>query len=366
MQVPFLDLRRNHKLIQGELESTFKRVLEESYFIHGKDVTAFEKAFSATHEGFKCVTTGNCTDALYLTLQALGIGHGDEVIVPAMTWITDAEVVSNLGAQPVFIDVDTNGLMDVDQLAAKLTPKTRAIIPVHLYGQMVDMETLMAFANAHQLYVIEDCAQSVFAEQKHKKAGTLGHAAVFSFYPTKNLGALGDAGCMITKDNDLALSVRKLANHGAADKHSHEMPGTNSRIDTLQAAVLHLKLPFLNQWNEERRAIANYYTDQLDQLPIRLPQTEEGNLHVFHVYQVQTEKRDGLKAHLKDQGVQTQIHYPKALPFTGAYSGLGHEVTDFPMATQIQNQTLSLPLYPGLSHAEQQHVVASIRAFYKK
>ncbi len=366
MQVPFLDLRRNHRLIQSALESTFKRVLEDSYFIHGKDVTAFEKAFSEAHEGFKCVTTGNCTDALQLTLQALGIGHGDEVIVPAMTWITDAEVVSNLGAQPVFIDVDQNGLMNVNQLEAKLTPKTRAIIPVHLYGQMVDMETLMAFANAHQLYVIEDCAQSVFAEQKHKKAGTLGHAAVFSFYPTKNLGALGDAGCVITKDNALALRVRKLANHGAADKHSHEMPGSNSRMDTLQAAVLHLKLPFLSQWNEERRAIANFYSDQLGQLPIRLPQTVEGNLHVFHVYQVQTEKRNGLKAHLKDQGVQTQIHYPKALPFTEAYGALGHQATDFPMATQIQNQTLSLPLYPGLSNAEQEHVVASIRAFYKK
>lgn len=366
MQVPFLDLRRNHQLIQSELESIFKRVLEESYFIHGKDVTTFEKAFAESHEHSNCVTTGNCTDALQLTLQAFGIGLGDEVIVPAMTWITDAEVVSNLGAQPVFIDVDQNGLMDVSQLEANLTPKTKAIIPVHLYGQMVDMETLMGFADKHKLYVIEDCAQSVYAEQKHKKAGTWGHAAVFSFYPTKNLGALGDAGCMITKDDKLALKIRKLANHGAADKHSHELPGSNSRIDTLQAAVLNLKLPFLNQWNEERRTIAAFYSDKLSHLPIELPQFVEGNLHVFHVYQVQTEMRDSLKVHLKEQGIQTQIHYPKALPFTKAYASLEHKATDFPAGYRLQNQTLSLPLFPGMKHHEMEHVVNSIHAFFKK
>ena len=366
MQVPFLDLKRSHQPIQDELEATFKRVLDDSYFVYGKDVTAFERAFSVAHESAICISTGNCTDALQLTLQAMGIGAGDEVMVPAMTWITDAEVVSNLGAQPVFIDVNAFGLIDVNQLQSNLSAKTRAIIPVHLYGQMADMSSIMPFAKANNLLVIEDCAQSVFAEQLDKRAGTYGHAAVFSFYPTKNLGALGDAGCVITKDTGLALKIRKLANHGAADKHSHEMPGSNSRMDTLQAAVLNLKLPLLKKWNEERRKAASFYDHALIDIPLVLPKTTEENTHVFHVYQVQTDNRDALKAWLKDQGVQTQIHYPKALPFTKAYESFGHQPTTFPIAHRIQEQTLSLPLYPGLTQAEQEHVIKSIHSFYKK
>lgn len=365
MQVPFLDLKRSHAPIKGELEATFKRVLDNSYFVYGKDVTTFEKAFEAKHQGTNCVTTGNCTDALQLTLQAFGIGPGDEVIVPAMTWITDAEVVSNLGAQPVFIDVNEKGLLDVNQLQQKLSPKTRAIIPVHLYGQMADMSAIMTFAKNHNLLVIEDCAQSVFAQQQGKRAGTWGHAAVFSFYPTKNLGALGDAGCVLTKDSALVIKIRKFANHGAADKHSHEMPGSNSRMDTLQAALLFVKLPLLSKWNEERRSIADFYSNALGGLPLILPKEADENIHVFHVYQVQTERRDELKAHLKAQGIQTQIHYPKAVPFTTAYASLGHEAADFPVAHRIQEQTLSLPLFPSLMQAEKECVVHAIKAFFQ-
>lgn len=366
MQVPFLDLKRSHHPIQDELEATFKRVLDDSYFVYGKDVTAFERAFSAAHENATCISTGNCTDALQLTLQAMGIGRGDEVMVPAMTWITDAEVVSNLGARPVFIDVNESGLLDVSQLEAKLTPKTKAIIPVHLYGQMVDMTAVMSFANANNILVVEDCAQSVFANQKDKRTGTYGHAAVFSFYPTKNLGALGDAGCVITKDSDLALKIRKLTNHGAPDKHSHEIPGSNSRMDTLQAAILNLKLPLLEKWNEERRRTASTYQNALSGLPLVLPIATEENIHVFHVYQIQTKHRDALRVYLKEQGIQTQIHYPQALPFTKAYASLGHEVSDFPEAHRVQNETLSLPLYPGLTQAEQAYVIHSIHSFFKK
>lgn len=366
MQVPFLDLKRSHQPIQDELEATFKRVLDDSYFVYDKDVTAFERAFSVAHESDTCISTGNCTDALQLTLQAMGIGAGDEVMVPAMTWITDAEVVSNLGAQPVFIDINEFGLIDVNQLQSNLSAKTRAIIPVHLYGQMADMSSIMHFAKANNLLVIEDCAQSVFAEQLDKRAGTYGHAAVFSFYPTKNLGALGDAGCVITKDTGLALKIRKLANHGAADKHSHEMPGSNSRMDTLQAAILNLKLPLLKKWNQERRKAASFYQNGLDGLPLILPRSVKGNIHIFHVYQVQTEQRDALKAFLKTAGVQTQIHYPQALPFTKAYASLEHKTSDFPAAYRLQNQTLSLPLFPGLTEDEQAYVVKSIHSFFKK
>lgn len=366
MQVPFLDLKRSHQPIQDELEATFKRVLDDSYFVYGKDVTAFERAFSMAYENAICISTGNCTDALQLTLQAMGIGNGDEVIVPAMTWITDAEVVSNLGAKPVFIDVNEFGLIDVNQLESKLSAKTRAIIPVHLYGQMADMSSIMSFAKANDLLVIEDCAQSVFANQKDKRAGTYGHAAVFSFYPTKNLGALGDAGCVITKDSDLALKIRKLTNHGAPDKHSHEMPGSNSRMDTLQAAILNLKLPLLEKWNEERRKASAFYNNELSGLPLVLPDTREENTHVFHVYQIQTANRDALKSYLKDLGIQTQIHYPQALPFTKAYASLEHKAANFPVAYRIQNETLSLPLYPGLTSTEQAYVVNSIQSFFKK
>ncbi len=366
MQVPFLDLKRTHKLIQNELEGTFKRVLEDSYFLHGEDVGAFEKVFGKEHEHAHCVSTGNCTDALQLTLQALGIGPSDEVIVPAMTWITDAEVVSNLGATPIFVDVKSSGLIDANQLKAKLTPKTRAIIPVHLYGQMANMDLIMRFAEKHNLFVIEDCAQATFARHQGKRAGTWSHAAVFSFYPTKNLGALGDAGCMLTQDADLALKVRKLANHGAPDKHAHEMPGSNSRMDTLQAAVLNLKLPYLEKWNEERRAIATHYNEALADLPIYLPGVESHSLHTFHVYQVQTERRDDLKVFLQDCGIQTQIHYPKSIPFTEAYASIAYNKEDFPEAYRIQDQTLSLPLFPGLTKTEQGHVITSLKDFFKK
>lgn len=366
MQVPFLDLKRTHKLIQSELERTFKRVLEDSYFLHGQDVSTFENAFGKAHENAQCVSIGNCTDALQLTLQALGIGPGHEVIVPAMTWISDAAVVTNLGATPVFVDVNSSGLLDTSLLKGKFTSKTKAIIPVHLYGQMADMNSIMSFANEHKLFVIEDCAQSPFAKHKTKRAGTLGHAAVFSFYPTKNLGALGDAGCIITQNADLALKVRMLANHGAMDKHSHKMPGNNSRMDTLQAAVLNLKLPYLEKWNEERRAIALKYNDGFAGLPLILPKAEAHNLHTFHIYQIQSDRRDELKAFLKKEGIQTQIHYPKAIPFTEAYASSGLHPEDLAEADRLQNQTLSLPLFPGLMEMECDHVIASVKNFFKK
>lgn len=361
MQVPFLDLSRIHDPIKEELNEVFQRVLEESYFVYGKDVTAFEAAFAAKHQVAHCVTTGNCTDALQLTLQAMGIGPGDEVIVPAMTWITDAEVVSNIGGRPVFVDVGLDGLVDVSQIEANISSHTKAIIVVHLYGQVVDMEAIAALAKKYQLKVIEDCAQATFASSKGALAGSFGDAAVFSFYPTKNLGALGDAGCLLTKDKDLALQVRKSSNHGAADKHSHEFAGTNSRMDTLQAAVLNLKMPMAEEWNRQRQKAAAYYLQELAELDMVLPRLAH---HIFHVFSILCEKRDSLKQHLKTKGIQTQIHYPRALPFTQAYSLLGAKPGDFPIAYKLQNESLSLPLFPGITEQEQAYVVAQIKTFF--
>ena len=235
---------------------------------------------------------------------------------------------------------------------------------MHLYGQMDDMVNIMEMANEHGLKVIEDCAQSTFAKQHGRRAGTYGHASVFSFYPTKNLGALGDAGCLLTNDEALAKTVRKLANHGAQDKHSHEFPGSNSRMDTLQAAVLNLKMPWLTKWNEERRQIAAYYNKKLSHLPIKLPAIVPRNTHVFHVYQIQTDRRGGLKTNLKEKGIQTQIHYPSALPFTKAYEFLNHEYSDFPNAYRIQQQTLSLPMFPGIEGSELMYVVDAICEYF--
>ncbi len=365
MDVPFLDLTRTHQSMQDELERIFKRVLNQSYFVYGRDVTRFEELFSLEHQVEHCVAVGNCTDALELTLKAFGIRKGDEVIVPALTWISDAEVVSNLGAKPVFVDVTDQGLIDLAQIETKITKATKAIIPVHLYGQMADMVNIMELASEHRLKVIEDCAQAVYAKQHGQRAGTYGHAAVFSFYPTKNLGALGDAGCVLTNDEALAKTVRKLANHGAPDKHSHEFPGSNSRMDTLQAAILNSKLPWLSKWNEERKQIAAYYNEELNHLPIKLPAIVPGNTHVFHLYQIQTDRRGGLKTHLKEQGIQTQIHYPAALPFTKAYEFLNHEFNEFPNAYRIQQQTLSLPMFPGIKGPELMHVVDVLCGYFK-
>ena len=361
MQVPFNDLSRIHLPIRKELEMVFSNVLDDSYFVYGQEVSAFEKEFSAKHNMAHCVSMGNCTDALQLVLQAMDIGAGDEVIVPAMTWITDAEVVSNLGALPIFVDVGLDGLIDIEKIASSINPNTKAIIVVHLYGKMVDMEAINALANKHQLKVIEDCAQATFATNQNKLAGTYGDAAVFSFYPTKNLGALGDAGCLLTSKTSLAKRVRKLANHGAADKHSHEFPGSNSRMDTLQAAVLNLKMPWVEQWNEERQKAAAYYCQELSMLDLVLPDLKR---HIFHVFSMLTDQRDDLKKYLKQQGVQTQIHYPKALPFTPAYSEYAFEPEDFPMAHRLQNESLSLPLFPGISHEEQAYVVQTVKHYF--
>lgn len=367
MQVPFVDLNTIHEELKKELKATFDQILAESYFVYGKQVTEFEQAFAQKLGVQHCLAVGNCTDALSIVLKMMGIGEGDEVLVPAMTWITDAEVVSNLGAQPVFVDVDAETCtIDVALAERKINHRTKAIIPVHLFGQMANMDDILRLAKAHGLKVVEDCAQAHFATQKGAMAGTLGDAAVFSFYPTKNLGALGDAGAIVTQDKSLYKACRKMANHGALDKHSHEFPGMNSRIDTLQAAVLNLKLRYIDHWNAQRRQLANNYSAALANVSeLECPKTLEGNAHVFHVYAIKTPERNDLKSFLKDQEIFTQIHYPKALPFTKAYQQLQLSLEDFPRAYQWQEETLSLPLFPGMTEQQQTHIIDSIQRFFE-
>ncbi|OEK07008.1 DegT/DnrJ/EryC1/StrS family aminotransferase [Roseivirga misakiensis] len=364
MQVPFLDLKAINDPIRMELEAAFHESLDESHYLFGKSVTAFENAFADKIGVANCVSVGNCTDALFITLKMLGIQPGDEVIVPAMTWISDASVVSQLGAKPVFVDVDEHGLIDLDLIEGAISLKTKAIIPVHLYGQMVAMPKLMNLANRHGLKVIEDCAQSHFAKLPSGMAGSFGDAAVFSFYPSKNLGALGDGGCISAKDDSLALACRKFANHGGIGKDSHEFIGINSRMDTIQAAVLLRKLDHIDAWTLARRELAAYYHESLNGLSeIALPNAEAGESHVFHIYEIRSPRRNDLKAYLEANGIQTQIHYPKAVPFTDAYKQLEHQHTEFPRAFLQQEQTLSLPLYPRMPKDHQDKVIEGIKAF---
>lgn len=367
VQVPFVDLNAIHNPLNEELKATFDQVLNEAYFVYGKQVTEFENAFAEKLGVRHCLAVGNCTDALSIVLKMMGVGPCDEVLVPAMTWITDAEVVSNLGAQPVFVDVDAEScLIDVEQIEEKINKKTKAVIPVHLFGQMANMDAISELAQTYDLKVVEDCAQAHFASQHDAIAGTRADAAVFSFYPTKNLGALGDAGAIVTRDQSLYKACRKMANHGALDKHSHEFPGANSRIDTLQAAILKLKLQYIDNWNEQRRQLALKYSGALAHIPeLVCPKTLEGNKHVFHVYAIKTTKRDELKSYLKEQGIYAQIHYPEALPFTRAYSHLQLSPEDFPMAYQWQKETLSLPLFPGMTEEQQAYVIEHVEKFFQ-
>ncbi len=351
-----------------EIEATFGQVLKESRFIFGKQVEDFENEFASKCGVKHCIATGNCTDALYIVLKMLGIGEGDEVLVPAMTWITDAEIVTQLGATPVFVDVIPQlHTIDIVDAEAKITEKTKAIIPVHLYGRMANMQGLVNLAETRGIKLIEDCAQSHFATLKGKYAGSFGDVSVFSFYPSKNLGALGDAGCILTNNDELALACRKYANHGGIGKNDHDFPGINSRMDTLQAAVLLLKLKYIDQWNAERNRLAFRYNEHLEDIEeLGLPKISAEEVHAFHVYAITSARRNELKSFLEEKGVQTEVHYPKAVPFTKAYSNFSAKPEAFPVSYKLQNEVLSLPIFPGLSQEQQDYVIKQVKIFYKK
>lgn len=365
MEIPFLDLRRQYNTIRSELDAVINEAVASQQFVGGEKVHSFEKAFAQAHGLKYGIGVGNATDALFILLKALGIGRGKEVIVPAHGWLSAAEMIALTGATPVFADVEmkTYGL-DPKSVKEKLSHRTKAIIPIHLYGQIGEMETLSDLASRHKLYLIEDAAQAHFASKGNKKAGSWGVASAFSFYPSKILGAYGDGGAILTNDNVLAQKCRLLANHGGASKNNHQIKGLNSRLDSLQAAILHYKLGHVKQWIEARNQIAKTYSQGLKAVgDIVVPHLKDDEVHNFHIYCIKTQQRDKLKAHLSNMGIQTEIHYPLATPFTPAFNS-NNNPEDFPNSFCLQNQVLSLPIYPELEPAEIEYVIEQIRRFY--
>ncbi len=362
MQIPLVDLKAQYGTIKPEIDQAIGRVLADTAFISGKYAKIFEEEFAA-YAGFKnCIGCGNGTDALELALGALGIGPGDEVLVPALTWVSSAICTLPVGAKPVFVDMlPTLYTMDPSKIEAKITSRTKAIIPVHLYGLPAQMDEIMAIARKHNLRVIEDCAQAHGATYKGRKIGTMGDIACFSFYPGKNLGAYGDAGCLCSNDDQLAVKARKIANYGGLARHEHEFVGRNSRLDGIQAAVLSVKLKYIEQWTQARQRHAAAYTSALRDSGLQLPVVPDASTHVFHLYVIQVDHRDSVQQKMKERGISAEIHYPVALPFIAAYKSLGHQPKDFPVAQSQTARILSLPIYPELTGEMIQYITANLK-----
>lgn len=366
MNIPFLDLKTQYHNLKSEIDAAIQDILENTAFVGGVQVKTFKEQFAKLYGAEHCIPCANGTDALYIGMKMMGIGAGDEVITTASSWISTSETITQTGAKPVFVDIDEYYTIDPAKIEAAITPNTKAIIPVHLYGQMADMPAIMEIAKKHNLRVIEDCAQSHFSEIDGKRAGLYGDVGTFSFYPGKNLGAYGDAGCMIMNDAELAEKCTMYANHGALKKHHHLMEGINSRLDGLQAAVLNVKLPHIIKWTEQRIAVAEkYYEGLKDIAEVKLPKKRENTLHSYHVFGVKVPNREALKDYLAEQGVPTQIHYPKAMPFMPAYSHLEAKVEDYPNAYDLQEHELSLPIFPEMTDEQVEFVVSQIAQFFQ-
>lgn len=365
--VPYNDLFAQYQSIKAEIDSAIERTIRTSAFIRGPEVERFETHFAQLVGTRHCVSCANGTDALYIAFRALGLQPGDEVITSAHSWIASSETITQAGGRVVFADTDASFTLDPAQVAARITPRTKGIVPVHLYGQPADMDAIMSLAAQHGLWVVEDCAQAHLATFRGRQVGTFGDAATFSFYPGKNLGAMGDAGCLVTNRDDVADFSAKFARHGGKQKGTHEIEGINSRLDGLQAAVLNVKLPHLPSWTRKRQALASEYDQRLAGMgDLRLPQVHPGRDHVYHIYAVQTRQREALRIHLASRGVQTQINYPTALPFLPAYRHLGLKPADYPVAHTVQGETLSLPLYPEIQPSQVDALIAGIRDFFEQ
>lgn len=366
MKVPFVDLRAQYLSIKTELDQAIFEVIEKSAFIGGNYVQKFEKEFAGYLGAKHVVACANGTDSIEILLQCLGIVPGDEVLVPALSWISTSEAVSNVGAIPVFVDIEPDYYtINPNLIEEKITSKTKAIIPVHLYGQAADMPRIMKIADKHNLKVLEDCAQSHGCEIQDRKSGTWGHCASFSFYPGKNLGAYGDAGAMVTNDDIIAEKARMISNHGQKGKHNHIMEGRNSRMDGLQAAILSVKLSYLEKWTTARITHAKYYHEQLKNNVVDTPFTRPDSKHVFHLYVIRTDRRDELAGYLKSKEIETAVHYPTALPFLQCYQQQRNEPEQFPIAYKYMKQIISLPMYPELKKEMIDEVSQSIKEFCK-
>jgi len=361
--IPLVDLAAQHREIADEVQAGWRSVVERSAFILGDEVGAFEEAFASYNGIAHCVGVGSGTDALELGLRACGVGPGDEVVVPANTFVATAFAVQRAGATPVLADIDAESyLLDLHRVKDRLGPRVRAVIPVHLYGQLAPVDELQELLTGTDVVVIEDAAQCHGARRHGRHAGSLGAVAATSFYPGKNLGAYGDGGAVLTRSGELAARLRALRNWGGEVKYEHPEPGFNSRLDTLQAVVLHAKLRRLDRWNTARSAAAERYTNLLGSVPgVTLPTVGPGNEHVWHLYVIRVPNRDHVVDALHREGIGAGIHYPVPVHLQGAFAHLGHAAGDFPVTEEAARSILSLPIHPMITADEQERVVAALR-----
>lgn len=364
MKIPYLALDRIHEPIKKELDNAYYKVRNKEWYIKGRQLQQFENDFAQYCGTRDCIGVGNGLDALRLILMGLNIGNGDEVLVPANTFIATVLAITFVGAIPVLVDADElTKLIDINCIEEKISAKTKAIIAVHLYGRLCDMHEICDIAEKHNLYVIEDAAQAHGAESNGQKAGSFGIAAGFSFYPGKNLGALGDAGAVVTNDTELGKRIRVLANYGSDIKYHHIYQGCNSRLDEMQASFLDVKLPYLNDWNAERKHIASLFIKEIHNPYIELPYQKCCLDNVYHIFPVFTPYRDKLKAYLEYNGIETNIHYPVPIPLQKAYQNQGWRISDYPITDKICKEELSIPLYPGMTGEEIRYIIDVINDF---
>lgn len=370
-QIPPLDLTEQYRAIGVEMNAAVLDVLASGRYINGPVVTRFEQDFATYIDANSCIACNSGTDALYLALRAFGIGAGDEVITSPFTFIATAEMISAAGATPVFVDIDPHTFnLDLSQIEAVITPRTKAIMPVHLFGHPVDMTQVMAIAQAHQVLVIEDCAQAVGAAWQGVKVGNIGQIGCFSFYPTKNLGACGDGGAITTNDEAIAAKIRMLRDHGRREGYIHDEIGVNSRLDAVQAAILSIKLRHLDQWNAGRRVVAERYHQLLENVPgITLPRVLNGGQAVWNQYTICIPRstkesganRDRVRQHLQQQGISSMVYYPLPLHLQPVYASLGYQQGQLPISERLADEVLSLPMYPELTLEQQERVVYALK-----
>ena len=364
MKIPFVDLQNQYFNIKNEIDEAIKSVISDSAFIGGKYVKLFEEQFSSLIGSRHCVSCANGTDALEIAIKSLNVSQNNEVITTAHSWISTSEAITNAGGKVTFVDTEKDTFnIDTKRIEEKINKNTVGIIPVHLFGQPCDMEEIIRIARKYNLWVIEDCAQSHLSEYKGKKVGNFGNLATFSFYPGKNIGAMGDAGCIITNDTKLADWCSKYALSGGKGQHFFE--GVNSRMDGIQAAILSVKMKYIEGWTKERQKIALYYNFKLKRIKqISVPYLKDHRTHVYHLYVIKTDKRDELKTFLEHNGIKTNINYSKSLPFYPAYKYLNHTPSDFPVAYKNQDKILSLPIYPELSNIKIDYICEKINEFF--
>ena len=377
MQIPFLDLKNQYTLLKSEIQSEINNVLENTAYICGKKVKAFEEGFARLHDAKYCLGTSSGTDSLHLAYWALGIGISsqvekgrlreemDEVIVPVNTYIATTETITMVGAKPVFVDHQADSFnIDPEKIVERITPRTKAIVVVHLYGQPADLDPIIKIANKYNLVIIEDCSQAHLSEYKGKKVGTFGKVGTFSFYPGKNLGAYGEAGAVLTNDDALYQKMLRYRQHGAVVRYIHDIEGHNYRMEELQGAVLGVKVNYLNEWTEKRRNVASKYKKLLKKnhfvkCPIEMPYSK----HVYHLFEIRVPDREGLSNFLKENGIDTGLHYPMPLHLQQAYKYLGYKKGDFPVAEKCCEEILSLPIFPEMTNEQIEYVCSKINDF---